>query len=454
MKLLLIPVLWANDPVSLPGWYLPDLAATLTDWYRENSYGKFGFDVTTAPFVRIAATNSSTDSNLIFGQANVELLKVGLNSNNYDRLVYLTSSSSVSGKGINYGRVSWVWVAGSTECWSRCAHELGHSLGLSHSGTLQIGSRSGNRRTLPGLTPAETAAATSQFNALYDPTTTMGYVPNGVHFAPSEKLNLGWLSYSQFPVYTTGDHTFTLTPLSQAGGSVYGVIIKPQTLVPTAQRTYWLEYRAAIGYDRGLAGAGSGVLLRLSGDFGCVKPTVLIKDIYDQPLDVGTTITDGTISIDVIGPGVVRVYDSGAPLPPPVVPPPTTNADIIAAMQAQLNGWTADMVTQTQIDALKTLVNQLAADGTAPPVTPPSVTPPAAGASPAGTTITYGGSLVDGNGATWAIATSPHGELRVNGVGAGGFWAVQCRWTGTRIEAQSQDNLSWSYWTGTSWARM
>jgi len=72
-------------------------------------------------------------------------------------------------------------------------------------------------------------------------------------------------------------------------------------------------------------------------------------------LQPGETFTDGSISIDVLGPGQIRVRDAADVVVPP---PPNPNIATLAALQP-LVASLMPTITQQQKDTVATLTSQL-----------------------------------------------------------------------------------------------
>ena len=106
---------------------------------------------------------------------------------------------------------------------------------------------------------------------------------------------MGWVPDAAVATHSGGSATYTLSPLTSPGGSLYAV------QVPAAvHRTYWVEYRQATGFDNGLpASATNGAIIHLGGlmhqsdrsEYGCWDTCFL-----DMVPATGT-MTDGALQV-------------------------------------------------------------------------------------------------------------------------------------------------------------
>ena len=131
---------------------------------------------------------------------------------------------SVGGPGVWINQAFSVRVTG---------HELGHNYGLLHAHTLDCGAAS------IGGTCADPSDSSHEYGDLYD---IMG--KNLRHVNAFSKDAMGWLPASDVATLSAGSATFDLQPL-ESGAGLRGVRIPTSV----AGRTYWLEFRQAIGFD-------------------------------------------------------------------------------------------------------------------------------------------------------------------------------------------------------------
>jgi hypothetical protein len=176
------------------------------------------------------------------------------------------------------------------------AHELGHNFGLAHAASLDCGATS-----VIGGTPGGTCTS-AEYG---DPFDVMGN-NRAMHFNSAQKAELSWIAASTVSTHTTGQATYTLTPIESAGGAHYAVKVPA-----SASRTYWIEFRQPIGFDSGLSGfPNNGAQIRVASPFeslcaGCFDDTEFLDmtpataAYTDGALVAGQTYTDGIYGIGV-----------------------------------------------------------------------------------------------------------------------------------------------------------
>jgi hypothetical protein len=301
VKVLFANLNWSNTNAA---WSVADgqrIADNTHRWYLEASYGKSVLDFTVSSFVKLSIADSSVTGTGWTVEADDLLLAAGFDQGKFDRVVYVTPRTYGPGnfKGLCWGRRTWVNCGGSDYAAHSAIHELGHSFGLGHSGKVFIGTRAGNLITLPPLSQT-TGGRLEEF---YDPWTAMGYEATQSHFNAPEKAQLGWLVPT---VYDGTDRTYALTPMEQQGTGIRAVKVPGAMYKADSKRVYWLENR----YRSGLG--NSGVQLRICGDFNCV-PQAWFDGVALAP---GETITDGSVTINVLAGGSIRVRPFVAAPPP------------------------------------------------------------------------------------------------------------------------------------------
>ena len=301
VKVLLANLNWSN---TNPAWSVADgqrIADNTHRWYLDASYGKSVLNFTVSSFVKLSIADSSVTGTGWTVEADDLLFAAGFDQMKFDRVVYITPRTYRPGgfKGLCWGRKTWVNCGGSDYAAHSAIHELGHSFGLGHSGRIFIGTRAGNLITLPPLSQPNGG----RLEELYDTWTAMGYEATQTHFNAPEKARLGWIVPT---VYDGTDRTYTLTPMEQQGTGTRAVKVPGAMYKADSKRVYWLENR----YRSGLG--NSGVQLRICGDFNCV-PQAWLNGVALAP---GETITDGSVAINVLEGGRIRVRPFVATSPP------------------------------------------------------------------------------------------------------------------------------------------
>ena len=106
---------------------------------------------------------------------------------------------------------------------------------------------------------------------------------------------MGWVPDAKVAKHPGGTASYTLSPLTSPGGTLYAV------QVPAAvHRTYWIEFRQATGFDAGLpASATNGAIIHLGGlmhqpdrsEYGCWDTCFL------DMVPATSTMSDGALAV-------------------------------------------------------------------------------------------------------------------------------------------------------------
>ena len=317
-------VVIANDP-SLLGpaqeAFFGTSWGSLDSFYQDSSYGLTWFtgDIYLATF----SMPSTCDVLAVKASADAAAVSQGANMDAYTRHIYVVPGISCSWSGFstwgpgyttpNGTTYSAVWLRGLGP-WN---HEMGHSFGLSHAGTLNPYYDRGDPTDVMGV-------ATRQFN--------------GPH-----KEDLGWVTAQT----VTADGTYFVTPLELTGGSPLLKIPKPDTAA-----FYYVSYRQPVGpYDGSFsptltAGVSIHVWRHVQWNDDTTWPadpnawvTRLVdttpgtsSGFLDAPLVDGSSFYDSTNKIKITqvghtdaGAGITVEFGVGPPPPPgPNTPPVVT----------------------------------------------------------------------------------------------------------------------------------
>lgn len=242
---------------------LADVVASVggptSDFWSSQTGGAVTFSVgATRDYVDLAA--SCADPNALWKEAAAEVGFVGGAAQHL--LVYVGDQGTRCaaglgsvGSGVDAGGVTYV----SEASLAVVAHELGHNMGLRHSGKL---------RCPAGAEPAGTAASPgtagcdgAEYDDLYD-VMAAAWGPTGSLSAP-QAHHLGALPAAQGADVPSAGGRFTLSPVGGAGG------LRALRLADSGGATYWVELREPVGRDAYLGdprvnrvGLQTGVLVR------------------------------------------------------------------------------------------------------------------------------------------------------------------------------------------------
>jgi Gametolysin peptidase M11/NPCBM-associated, NEW3 domain of alpha-galactosidase len=310
-KTLVILVNFANNPLQP---YTLTSAQTVVDttsnFDLENSFGQASLDATVVGWYTINFTSASCDYNTIASLAEQAASAHGVSVSSYPRRVYAFpqfSACSWWGLGSVGGNPSRAWINGSLQL-RVLGHEMGHNLGLYHSHSLAC---------------AAGSCTASEYGDTHD---IMG--SSAGHYNAYQKERLGWLNYNISPPITT----------VTTDGVYWAARYETQDTDPKALKIfkgidpstgknayYYVEYRAGVGFDSGLA---SGVILHTAtegagntSNLWDLDQTTTTSDwilnvgqpYYDAAADVNITV----LSIDATGASVSVTFGGGG-TPPPV----------------------------------------------------------------------------------------------------------------------------------------
>jgi hypothetical protein len=326
---------------------------SVANFFRETSYGQQIMNVTVTPqwvimnMPRPASCGSSDWRGIgTAAEAASRSLGAAYEPANYDFVVYVFPGVSACGwTGLAYiGQPHKAWINGTSAFRTNTiAHEMGHNFGLLHAASLRCTGAS-----IGG------SCSSSEYG---DPFDAMGN-QRPMHYNAMQKAKLAWIAPATVKTHAGGSATYTIGPLELAGMSTYAV------KVPTgvANRTYWLEFRQAIGFDAPLASYPSnGAQIRVAAPFetqcaGCdaysddtqlLDMTPGTSTFNDATLPAGQSFTDPQygIQITVVSATAdaltVQVGTGGTSSPPP--PPPPSPTATTTTVGSSTNPATAGM---------------------------------------------------------------------------------------------------------------
>ncbi len=272
---------------------------TTSDFFLENSYQQAYLSGVVNGWYTIdmdSPVNASTcDYSLISSLADQAASSAGVVLSNYSHKVYAFPGTGCGWWGLSSvgGTPSQSWINGRLEI-GVTAHELGHSVGLWHSHSLDCGASA----------VIGSSCATNEYGDIVD---MMG-ASHSAHYNAFQKERLGWLNVGVSPPITTitSSGTYTLGTYESLGSGPKALKILKSIDPSTGQKTYYyLESRQAIGFDGFLASEPSqnilnGVLIHTgtegNGNSGYLLDMTPATPVYywwyDPALAVGQSFSD------------------------------------------------------------------------------------------------------------------------------------------------------------------
>lgn len=308
----------ATQPVTtsfVSGLMFSD-ASSVSNWWLENSFQQTWATGDVAGWYTIPVSYNTCDTSSIASYGNTAAQNAGYVLSNYQHRVYIFPNNACTWWGYSTigGAPSQSWIRDYNNSSSGVAlmnltHELGHSLGLYHS-------HGWNCSAYPN-----TGCTSNEYGDSLDVMGNIDYV-TAPHYNGFQKERLGWLNYSaQPPIQSVGaTGTYTLAPYeSQDKG------VKALKILQSNGAYYYVEYRAAAGFDSFLSGNSNvlnGVILRLATPGNPDSGELLNipspgSDNLTPGLEVGQTYIDSTTGLTItpaaVGASATVQVSLGAP---------------------------------------------------------------------------------------------------------------------------------------------
>ena len=236
-------------------------SSSVAAYWSDSSFGQQTLTGSVTPWLTASfPTPATCDYTGIATEAKRVAQLAGYVVANYQKFVYVFTNVPAcgwAGLGEVPGTQAW---SNESNTVSVIGHEVGHTFGLGHANSLPC-----NGATIATNCPL----ARPEYG---DPWDIMGNVSSRSINA-WQKNDMGWVPDAKVSKHPGGTASYTLSPLTSPGGTLYAV------QVPAAvHRTYWVEFRQATGFDAGLpASATNGAIIHLGGlmhqpdrsEYGC-----------------------------------------------------------------------------------------------------------------------------------------------------------------------------------------
>jgi hypothetical protein len=250
-RVLVMLVHWSTPDSVTPASANTHLFTADNDWFREVSYGQLGLTGSVTDWMSIPPPSTPCNLSEIMTRARAAAAGAGFAVADFDHtMAYFPLSHDCDFGGSAFVGDDRIWVNGSMTM-RVTVHELGHNLGLNHSHKYNCYDGASNHVMLAD----QTLCSVGEYGDVFD---VMGGGDHPGHFNAYQKHVLGWLGGTQIATLASAG-SVTLPPIETASP---GPIVA--RIDVTATRSYWIEYRQAIGFDSTLPPGGlDGVLVHL-----------------------------------------------------------------------------------------------------------------------------------------------------------------------------------------------
>jgi gametolysin peptidase M11 len=262
-----------------------DAADSTKRYYEENSFGTHSLSGAVTPRLTARVNKPTTCAYFTAAtEAEYAAQQAGYNLASYQKKVYVYPQLPGCG---------WAGLGGGSQAWTPVfnrlvvGHELGHCFGLGHASTLDCG-------------PLEIGGSCTK-SEYGHPFSIMANQRTG-HLGPDMKSSLGYLPGGTVATHTSGTASYNLWPIELPGGATYGVRIQTPY-----NRNYWLEHRAASGFDAFLSTNtnvlnGTLVVLTYPSEyscFSCLLDMTPPTSHSDGAIPVGQSFTDPVAGVTI-----------------------------------------------------------------------------------------------------------------------------------------------------------
>jgi hypothetical protein len=273
--------------------------SSVTSYYREASYGQSRVTGTTTGWYTLGMNADCNALGTVANLARQAAVNAGVNVDAYQKHVFVFPGIGCSWSGMGSVGGRDAWINGSLAL-RTMSHELGHTLGLSHSKAKDC-----------GATELGASCTTIEYGHVAD---MLGQTGRTGHFNPFQKERLGWVNYGASPPLTTvtSSGEYYVGAHSVAGSGSKGLRILQST-----GKYYYVELRRPYGFDNFVSSNTNlmnGVLVTLNtagvgSENFLLDMTPETSSMSDAALTVGRSYFDPAAGVTLTP---LSVSDSGA----------------------------------------------------------------------------------------------------------------------------------------------
>jgi len=282
-QVLVILAYWTSPDSVTPARAREQIFVDDNAWVQEASYGQLQLAGDVTNWLSIPVPPNPCNTNHIMSQARSAAQSAGLDYTAYNRtMVYFPHSADCDFGGLAFISDQRSWINGFMDR-RVTVHEQGHNYGLYHAHSYTCRDGAG----LQVVLAHDSACTSSDYG---DPFDAMGASNLVGHFSAPNKNALGWLG-ARTAVLPVGG-SVTLSPFEMNTTATLAARVNT-----AGNRTYWIEYRRAIGFDGNFpAGAVNGVLIHMVDPAVTPNGPELLDlrigssvDFFDAALGFGTS---------------------------------------------------------------------------------------------------------------------------------------------------------------------